>query len=245
MVSRFDGGCVVGLKKLAAVAAVLVLAGCETLPAGRGFGAERANFAAGSTLGADLQRRDIEALSTTFLSAIETGQTGVQKPWRGSEARGVVTPGEYRIANLRSNPKMLLAAPAGLDIRHVVETELGTYVLTRNSNIRLGPGTDAAIAEILPSGTGVDGVGRVIDRPWMLIASKGTVHGYVSQKLLVKAPGAELTLAGGPRRKPYLCRAFTQRLQVFGRSDEWRGVACNRGDGWRLEIDDNAPARLF
>ena len=78
---------------------------------------------------------------------------------------------------------------------------MGLYVLTRNSNIRLGPGTDHKIAEVLPSGAGVDVVGRVVDKEWMLVASEGSIRGYVHQNLLIKAPGTELELAGGPNRR--------------------------------------------
>lgn len=235
-----------GLRAAAIAAAALFLSACAGFPSIGGFGGpERVNFASGSPLGAELPRRDVDILYETFVSAIETGATDTPAPWSGRAARGAVIPGGLYIAGLLPDPHELIATPPGLDIDHVFETELGLYVLTRNSNIRLGPGTDRKILEVLPSGSGVDVVGRVVDRPWMLIATDGTARGYVAQKLVVPAPGSDLVLAGGPQRRPAPCRKFTQRLQVAGRYDEWTGVACNRGDGWRLEFDENAPARLF
>ncbi|MFQ5563729.1 MAG: SH3 domain-containing protein [Parvularculaceae bacterium] len=235
----------VGARVAATAAAALILSACAGLPTGGGFGPEQVNFAAGSTLGGELPGRDVEVLHDVFLTAIETGAPDEPASWSGRAARGAVIPGGYLLAGLRPDPADLLAAPPGLEITHVLETELGLYVLTRNSNVRRGPGTDRDILEVLPSGTGVDVVGRVVDRPWMLVAIDDEARGYIAQKLLIRAPGSELLLAGGPRRRPHLCREFTQRLELYGRLDEWSGVACNRGDGWRLEIPENAPVRLF
>lgn len=161
--------------------------------------------------------------------------SGEMRQWRGDRAVGVVMPGDYAVGNLSSDPSLVKSAARGdFDLTHVMETELGQYVLRRNSNIRTGPSTDNSIAEVLSSGTGVEVVGRVVDRNWMLIAADGVVRGYVFGDLLVKAPGSELELAGGPQRKPVLCRRFTQRVNVYSDREEWRGTACYDGVGWRL-----------
>jgi len=211
------------------------LGGCSSLPSMGGFssgGGE--NYAAHSTLGRQLTRGDAQILASTFLAAMDA-PAGAPQGWAGKRARGAVIPGAYALANLLADPaRRVSAARADLDLVHVMETDLGLYVLTRNSNVRTGPGTENKITEILPSGAGVEVVGRVADKSWMLVAANDVVRGYVFQDLLIKAPGTELELAGGPQRRPLLCRAFTQRLQAYGQRDRWAGAACNDGSGWRL-----------
>jgi hypothetical protein len=68
----------------------------------------------------------------------------------------------------------------------------------------------------------------------MLVAVDGVVQGYVFGDLMIKAPGSELELAGGPMRKPDLCREFAQRINLYSEREEWAGAACNDGTGWRL-----------
>jgi hypothetical protein len=87
----------------------------------------------------------------------------------------------------------------------------------------------------LESGTAVDAVGKVVGQPWFLVATNGKVRGYVHESLVVRAPGDGLLLAGGPTRQAKSCRAFEQRLTLFGRTDRWNGVACKEGGAWRIE----------
>lgn len=236
-----------GLKTgLIAGLGALLIAGCETLPS-VGGGAGDSDFASGSALEYRLSGGDREALGQAALAAIESGQT---RAWRGRRASGVVEPVSYSLANLMENPKARIAAARGdLDLAHMMETDLGLYVSTRNSNVRTGPGTDNKVAEMLSSGAGVEVVGRVTNKSWMLVAVDGVVRGYVFQDLLIKAPGTELELAGGPRRRPLLCRELVQRMEVGAERDEWEGAACNDGTGWRAappEVDpEQQPENLL
>ena len=215
------------------VFAAAALGACSSLPSVGGLGASGdANYAAGSPAESSLSSRDRDALSGAFIRAMNEG-TPAQ--WRGNRAVGVVMPGAYALANLMADPnRRIPAGRSDLDLAHVMETELGPHVLTRNSNIRTGPGTENAIVEVAPSGSGVDVVGRINDKDWMLVAIDGEVRGYVFGSLLIKAPGTELELAGGPLRRPVLCREFTQRMSAFSERYQWRGAACNDGAGWRL-----------
>lgn len=218
-------------RSIAAVLGALALGACASLPGGLSGSSHNVNYAAGSALGAQLTGRDAEALSSVFVPAMESGAA---KNWSNGGARGAVEPGSYSIANLRGNPDIRINARDGLDLTHQMETEQGLYVMTRNANVRTGPSTGRRIAEVLTSGTGVDVVGKIVGQPWMLIAVDERIIGYVHENLLIKAPGTELELAGGPRRRPKLCREFTQRLSVFGQSDEWQGAACQENGAWRL-----------
>ena len=212
--------------------AAAALSACANLPGTGAIGAGAPDYAIGSSSAAQLSGADRAALAEAFVAAMDTGQT---RQWRGNRAVGVVMPRGYALANLSLDPDARIAASRGdIDLAHTVETDLGLYVLTRNSNIRTGPGTDNEVIEVLPSGAGVEVVGRVVDRNWMLIAADGVVRGYVFQDLLIKAPGTELELAGGPERRPVLCRNFTQRVNVYSVREEWRGAACRDATGWRL-----------
>ncbi|VAW07868.1 hypothetical protein MNBD_ALPHA05-2011 [hydrothermal vent metagenome] len=210
--------------------AALMLGGCASLSS-LGLTGEEENFAAGSALSVKLASGDRKALGGAVIAAVESGQP---QRWRGVRAAGVVMPGGYSIANLRPDPNARIAlARDDIDVGYVMETELGLYVLTRNSNIRIGPGTQYAIAEKLPAGSGVEIVGRLTDGTWMLAAIDGTVRGYIHKSLVIKAPGTELLLAGGPRRRPLKCREFTQRISIFSEQDEWADAACYDGVAWR------------
>ncbi len=230
----------VGMKRLTfAIAAAFGLGACSSLPSMGDLRGGSGNYADGSLVESNLSGSDRAALAAAFTAAMDTGET---RNWRGGRAVGVVTPGGYALANLQADPNARIGAARGdFDLAHVMETEMGLYVLTRNSNIRTGPGTDNPIAEVLPSGAGVDVVGQVTSNGWMLVAVDDQVRGYISPKLLIKAPGTELELAGGPRRRPILCREFSQRIVIFSQRDEWTGAACNDGVGWRLAPPEPEP----
>jgi hypothetical protein len=229
-----------------AVGAAL-LASCASLPyLGDDAATGGGDFAEGSRLAGDLNGKDRDALRTAFLSAMESG---APQRWRGGHAVGEVWPESYSIANLRADPAARVPAARGdLNLASTLETELGLHVLTRNSNVRIGPGTEHAIAEVLPSGAGVDVVGKTAGDDWMLIAADGVIRGYVYENLMIKAPGTELELAGGPRREARLCREFRQTVRRYSENDEWTGAACRTGAGWRLapqeRSDEFAPLVL-
>jgi len=225
-----------GFTPLRRTMLVMLVAGalgaCETLDSLDPFERPSTDFAAGSPVEYRLTSRDRDMLSEAFLRAVDTG---APQSWRGKHASGAVTPEGYAISRLKDDPDARIPAARGdLDLAHVVETELGLHVLTRNSNVRLGPGPENKAVEVLNSGAGVDVVGRVRDKNWMLVAVKGEVLGYVYGDLMIKAPGSELELAGGPMRKPVLCRNFTQTATVYAENVEWSGAVCNDGTGWRL-----------
>lgn len=221
------------MKKLAAAAALL-LAACGTGPSIKG-GGDRINYAAESRLGSGLPASARAALAPAFVEAMERGQKGVGVSWGTGPANGTVVPGEFRVGNLKPDPRTLLPVDPGLDLDYSFETERGLHALTGNANLRAGPSADARVLATLEGGTAVDAVGKTVGRPFYLIAIGGRIKGYVHESLAKKAPGTELDLAGGPVRRPALCREFQQTLSLFGDSDRWSGVACNRGEGWRLE----------
>lgn len=204
------------------------------------------NYAAASVLGAQLPSPDARALQPAFLQAVEKGAAGERFDWRGPASFGWVKAKEARVGNLKADPNDFPPIPDGLDLSETYETEQGLYALTRNANVRLGPSTDFPTREQLVSGTAVTVVGKVVGKPWMLGEADGKVVGYIHESLLIKAPGTELDLAGGPRRTAHFCRAFEQRLSYGGRSDLFAGVACNENGRWVVKArPEDEPVKLF
>ena len=229
-----------GIGKLTTLGLIaLVLGACSSFETLGGTVGGQANFAAGSDLSHRLSRADREALGAAFLTAMETGE---DQPWRGRRAAGAVSPAGWSLANLLPHPDARIALfRSGLNLQQTMETELGLYALTGKANIRSGPGMNYEALEMLPAGTAIEAVGGVVDRDWYLIAVAGAVRGYVHKSLTIKAPGTELELAGGPHRRPLLCREFSQEVVVFSERNEWTGAACNDGTGWRLAAEPPAP----
>lgn len=224
-----------------AVLAALALGACATGPIGGGDSG-RLNFAADSPLGARLPGDARQSLYPVFVEAMERGERGVALSWGNGPANGTVTPGDFKVGNLKPDSRTLLSVDPGLDLNYSYETELGLHALTGDANLRAGPSTEARVLGKLSGGTAVDVVGKTVGHPFYLVAVGGRVKGYVHESLAKKAPGTELELAGGPVRRAARCREFTQALTLFGDNDRWSGVACDRGEGWRLEPrDPTAP----
>jgi uncharacterized protein YraI len=222
----------------------MLIAGCAG-GGGLDFGGAE-NFAAGSALGVELSTDDMRALSPSFLQAVDRGADGERFDWRGGAAFGWVKAREARVGNLTADPAAFPPVAAGVVLDQAYETEQGLYALTRNANVRLGAGTDFPTREQLVSGTAVNVIGKVVGKPWMLAEVGGKVVGYIHESLMIKAPGTELDLAGGPRRSAVQCRGFEQRLSVGGRSDQWEGVACKEDGRWVLKAQpEDAPVKLF
>ena len=228
----------------ALAAASFALSACAG-GSGLDFGGSE-NYAAASALGVELTSAEARALAPAFLQAIDKGVAGERFDWRGGEGFGWVKAREARVGNLKADPNDFPAIPAGLDLTDTYETEQGLYVLTRNANARLGSGTDFPTREQLVSGTGVIVVGKVVGKPWMLAEIDGKIAGYIHESLMIKAPGTELDLAGGPRRPAVLCRGYEQRLSFNGRSDLWEGVACKEDGRWVVKSRPaDEPVKLF
>lgn len=227
------------------VAAAILLSACAADGGGSLGDGEGRNYAAASPLGAGIAEKDARALGVAFLQAVEKGAPGERFDWRAGTAFGWVKAEEERVGNLKTDQSAPPVAE-GVDLSETYETEQGLFALTRNANVRLGPSTDFPSREQLVSGTGVKVIGKVVGKPWMLVEVGGRVAGYIHEDLMIRAPGTEIGLAGGPRRKATRCRGYEQRLSVGGKSDQWEGLACKEDGRWALRgpsADD--PAILF
>jgi surface antigen len=224
----------------------LLLAACAGGPSFDGLGGGGDNYAAASALGAQLGSGDARALQPAFQQAMNGGADGERFDWRGRDSFGWVKARAPRVGNLKPDPEDRPEIPAGLALDEMFETEQGLYALKSNANVRLGPSTDYPVLEQLNAGLGVDVIGKVVGKPWMLSAVDGKVVGYIHDSLMIKAPGTELLLAGGPRKPAVYCRGYEQRLSLGGRSDLWTGVACRENGEWVLKaLPENAPVKLY
>lgn len=230
--------------RLPALSAALLLTACAG-GSGLDFGGG-ANYASASLLGAELPASDARALEPAFLQAIERGAAGERFDWRGASAFGWVKAREACVGNLKTDPNDCPSAADGLALDETYETEQGLYALTRNANVRTGPSTDFPVSEQLVSGTALTVVGKVVGKPWMLVEVDRKIVGYVHESLMIKAPGTELDLAGGPHRQATTCRSYEQRLSYQGRSDLWTGVACSENGRWVVKArPEDEPVKLF
>lgn len=227
------------------IAAALLLSACSGGP-GLSLGGGGANYASASVLGVTIPDEDARALAPAFVQAVEKGGVGERFDWRGRSAFGWVKARGACVGNLKANPDDCPVAAAGLALDETYETEQGLYALTRNANLRAGPSTDYPVLGQLVSGTGVNVVGKVVGKPWMLVEVDEKIVGYVHDSLAIKAPGSELELAGGPRRQATQCRLYEQRISYQGRSDLWEGVTCLQDGRWVVkQRSEDDPVKLF
>ncbi len=231
--------------RFSVIFAALLLSACAG-GSGLDLGGGGGNYAAASVLGAELPSSEARALEPAFLQAVEKGAAGERFDWRGSSSFGWVKAREACVGNLKADPNDCPAAADGLALGESYETEQGLYALTRNANVRTGPSTDFPVNRQLVSGTAVTVVGKVVGKPWMLVEADKKIVGYVHESLMIKAPGTELDLAGGPRREATPCRIYEQRLSYQGRSDLWEGVACKESGRWVVKARPaDEPVKLY
>jgi uncharacterized protein YgiM (DUF1202 family) len=218
-------------RKLSTALALLTIAGCETAaPIGTGGG----NFAAGSSIGSLISSGDRAALSPVFVEAVEHGDRGRAYSWNGPRASGAVTPGAYLVGNLWPEPAKLMPLAGRVSLVQPMQTELGLYAVAKTANVRSAPSPEAPVLATLSPGEAADAVGKTSGQPWILVATGGVIRGFVHESLLLKAPGSDLQLAGGPTKTAWRCREFQQDAVIGAQKDRWTGTACDRGQGWRL-----------
>lgn len=235
------------MRFLILVLAGLAVAGCSVsggggvyrYPPDRHRGMEMVpNVAYGSVYEQSLATGDLYEMSRAFEQAM-AAPVGTSTNWqdRRSMSGGTVTAGESYLTNVDFARGRRLIAPVGLYTNDPLEPDQGDYEVKSNTNVRLGPNTNAPIANTLTEGTVLESAGRVRGGEWLLMARGGVVIGYMYGPLLERRDGGDLLLAGGTARTPTYCRDYSQSLRLRGGSyDEWTGTACRDASGrWVVE----------
>lgn len=230
----------------AAIATGLALSACTGLQdygggtVGGGGGSGLAGAESGSRI--SLSGADAQALRVTALRAVETGGANSRHSYRGpSGATGTITVGPLVLVGLDNGAD--IAAPLGVDTRPSIEARGGTYSVQKTANVRLGPSTNAKIADQLAAGTRVRAVGHDKASDWYLVARGEQVLGYVFGPLIKEIPGDDLVLAGASPGPLMACREVTYRVVVPGGArSAWVNGACRRGGaGWAVVGGEAIP----
>lgn len=196
------------------------------------YGAERGSVFEPVLTGDD-KRSLAEATGRLLRGNTGFGSAGWAAP---SGANGQVSVGAPYLIGLDANAGARIPAPSGIDTSIALSPASGNFKTVKNANVRLGPNTDAAVAQTLPAGTVVRAYGYAKDLGWYLVGEADAILGYTSAELLEAAGGNEPLLAGGKPKRPRLCRDLSMTLTMAdGRKDAWSNLVCTRDDGtWEV-----------
>lgn len=199
MISLVVAGCApndIGAKEQLGTGAGALLGGVAGAFLGKGSGKAVAILAGaalggivGNRIGAMLDENDRKALEAQTRQAIVSQPDNVQTNWSSPStgATAIIAPANSRV---ETRPVRIVrdanVAPAPqLDL-------IGAkYVAKSTTNVRLAPSTDADIATSIPGGSALWAVGKVHDRPWIMVARNGKSIGYVTAANVVPAPVAQ------------------------------------------------------
>jgi len=199
------------------MSAVLVLAGCETLPnkegtgtgigavlggtvgnlacRGEGIGVRALCTAGGAAVGGFLGNRigkyldeqDKIRMASATEKALETGET---QKWVGDES-GVR--GEARVVSSTTKTKTVKVPVLKDRVSEVPPLDVigKTYKANKQANLRGGPGTDYVKVGSLAADEKINVVGKVKEKDWFLISQSGVGSGFIFASLVSPAPNAE------------------------------------------------------
>lgn len=139
----------------------------------------------GNRIGAMLDDRDEQALQARTQAALRTQRDNAATRWSSdhSTASATIVPLNSRV---ETRPMRIVrdtnVAPAPrLDV-------IGAkYVARSAANVRAAPSEDAAVTTSLRPGSAVWAVGKVPDRPWIMVARNGTSIGYLDADAIAPA----------------------------------------------------------
>jgi len=162
----------------------------------------------GNRIGAMLDDEDQKALQAQAKQALLTQPDNNQVTWASdrSGATATVVPENTRVETrqVRVVRDANVAPPPQLDLIG------GKYVTKGAANVRLSPAADAPVATTLPSGTTIWAVGKVHDRPWIMVAKGGKSIGYVNAISLTPAPKPAVSATAPVKPAPATSTAQAQ-----------------------------------
>lgn len=175
---------------------------------------------AGYLIGKNLDKRDQASLKAKIEEAAAQNSRNAQTVWKSdhSGASATITPIEaprliersVRVA--KDNDVVIEQAP--------LMDASGQRQATADVNVRVGPGTQHAVKDLLRQGQVVDVIGTTHDG-WYVIAQGNTAVGYVSERYLQK-PGEHKESRTRQDRGPVEAKARAPQRKVEAASQQAR-----------------------
>jgi hypothetical protein len=190
-----------------------------------------------STVKSQLSDDDRRGMSEATMQLLQSGQTNGTQNWRAGSDSGTVRIGSPVLVGLDSVSGSPVPAPDGIDTSMPLETASGNYLASKSINVRLGPSTNAAIAQAVGAGTVLRAFGKTGD--WLLVGGQEQIYGYAFTQLLTAQGGGEPVLAGGRAHRARLCRNVALQVTLSGGThDLWSALVCKKDDGsWEVPAE--------
>lgn len=196
----------------------------------------------GSKIGQYLDEKDQQAMAVSTQKAIVTGE---KQTWSNPETN---RSGSAEIVS-ENQETVEMAVPVLKDrVKTVPPMDMigASYQVNKTSNVRSGPGTDYKVLETMSSGTTVDVIGKVQDRPWMMVGFNNTGRGFMHSSRLqqlsvaqqkiknktTETPAAEIVEKKITSRRT--CRTVKQIITLENGSEKVEEItACQGPNGWK------------
>ena len=196
----------------------------------------------GNRIGQYLDDQDKQKLSQSSQEAITTGET---QTWKNPETKNS---GQVAVVDERKEETDIKVRVLKDRVEKVPPLEMvgQRYILTSDSNLRGGPSKDYKVLTVLESGTVVDTIGKVQDKPWMMIGQNQVGNGFIHTSLIEEAPtdaepSEELVQQGESQGEiaeesvsvSRTCRTVRQTVTLEdGTTQEEEITACQGPNGW-------------
>ncbi|MDH3376651.1 MAG: hypothetical protein OEQ39_06730 [Gammaproteobacteria bacterium] len=198
-----------------------------------------AGYWIGGNVGRRLNQSDRRGIQSTTETALRSGRS---QSWRNPDT-GVVTrvSVQDRYTKPRYGGQKGLRAP--LRQAPPIEVINDYYTAQTSSNVRGGPGTDFAIVGKLGQGEPAPVVGKVVGKPWYMVAEGGVGYGFVYAPLMVRSnrdtvvdnalrTDAAQRVARAPEPLQRNCSRLTQEIILPDGTREQKNIhACQRANG--------------
>lgn len=142
-----------------------------------------AGYWIGGNVGRRLNSSDRRGIQSTTETALRSGRS---QSWRNPDT-GVMT--RVSVQDRYTTPRYVDQGGlrARLQQAPPIEVINSYYLAQTTSNVRGGPGTNFVIVGKLDKGESVPVVGKVVGKPWYMVAEGGVGYGFVYAPLMVRS----------------------------------------------------------
>ena len=196
----------------------------------------------GHQIGKYLNEQDRQRLAQSSQDAIRTGKTQI---WSNPETNNS---GQVEVVDERQEETNVKVRVLKDRVEEVPPLEMvgQMHRLTSNANLRGGPSNNYKVLTVLSSGTVVDAIGKVQDKPWMMVGQNQVGNGFIHVSLMTPAlddasPSEELLQQGDGQGEiaeesvvvNRTCRTVRQIVTLAdGTVQEEEITACQGPNGW-------------